>query len=418
MPPGLVLDPKTGVISGTPTEQGQVMFNTIRGAKKPSAQQVVPITAVDDASGDAATFNLKVTVHNCPPGFDGYEPALVCTKGVAGEYSPTVSGDPALKYVLADGTLPMGLALNAQTGIIKGKPKEVCERTIEIAAQNLGGKTVAKVSVTVMDSPPQLAGYERCKGDRMQVANHTLVPVLNSEFGGMPTSFSGSLPAGLVLDTETGSITGRPEREKENKFNHAAYEVVASNAAGASAPYALPSEMLWPVEGLHSRAVQLADGVRSLQLWATLVQQYGQLQVTAHILTAEHAAQLKAATAAGKKWAPPGAPDFTEPLPPAKLGALGLNLQNEGAGTNLTRAAAQQLWERLQHCLLLTPPVLPKYPLGSFVVEPMLADWSRRATELQALQYGVFGSVAGAWTKLHFEAHLDVRARPPRRNPS
>jgi hypothetical protein len=71
---------------------------------------------------------------------------------------PTVTGGPISSYVVAP-ALPAGLTLNASTGVISGTPTVVCPTTdFQVTAYFSGGSTSAKVTMTINDVPPPVAG--------------------------------------------------------------------------------------------------------------------------------------------------------------------------------------------------------------------------------------------------------------------
>jgi hypothetical protein len=112
LPPGLQLDPETGELSGSPSEQGTFTFTV----------------QVQDTAGATGTASLSLSVGPAPP------PVITTDTLPDGtldaEYSATLtatSGVPPYAWSVADGSLPPGLALDAFTGAISGSPDDTGE---------------------------------------------------------------------------------------------------------------------------------------------------------------------------------------------------------------------------------------------------------------------------------------------------
>ncbi|MGD9479659.1 cadherin-like beta sandwich domain-containing protein [Shinella sp. G-2] len=108
LPAGIVLDPSTGALGGTPGASGDFSFT---------------VTATDAASvTGSAAYTLKVKIADASFAFSPAGGAL--KDAMAGEdYSQPISatgGSGALIYSLASGTLPKGLVLNVSTGELTG----------------------------------------------------------------------------------------------------------------------------------------------------------------------------------------------------------------------------------------------------------------------------------------------------------
>ncbi|UDF31777.1 UNVERIFIED_ORG: cadherin-like beta sandwich domain-containing protein (plasmid) [Roseateles sp. XES5] len=108
LPAGIVLDPSTGALGGTPGASGDFSFT---------------VTATDGANvAGSAAYTLKVKIADASFAFSPAGGAL--KDAMAGEdYSQPISatgGSGALIYSLASGTLPKGLVLNVSTGELTG----------------------------------------------------------------------------------------------------------------------------------------------------------------------------------------------------------------------------------------------------------------------------------------------------------
>ena len=192
LPAGLTLNPSTGAISGTPTAAGTF---TIK---------------VTDANGSVASGTCPYTI-NSPP-------SLTClTTGTTGEVgvpfsSPALSvtgGTAPYTFSVATGTLPAGLTLNPSTGAISGTPTAAGTFTIKVTDAN--GSVASGTCPYTINSPPSLTCLTT--GTTGEVGVPFSSPALSVTGGTAPYTFSvatGTLPAGLSLNSSTGAITGTP----------------------------------------------------------------------------------------------------------------------------------------------------------------------------------------------------------------
>jgi hypothetical protein len=111
LPAGLTVNPQTGVISGSPSAAGTFTFTAqVSDAQSPA---------------DSATRSLSIAVTQPQP-----PPLNITTTSLPNgkrnkSYSRTLQatgGVTPYVWFIAAGSLPPGLALNASTGVISGKP--------------------------------------------------------------------------------------------------------------------------------------------------------------------------------------------------------------------------------------------------------------------------------------------------------
>ena len=143
--------------------------------------------------------------------------------------TPSVSGGAVTSWSVSP-SLPAGLSLDSSTGAISGTPTAVTSSAAyTVTASNTGGSDTTTVTIVVNDIAPSSLAYSPSsftltKGTAMTTVTPTFV-------GGTVTSWtvSPSLPAGLVLDTLTGAISGTPTAVTTS----AAYTVTATNTGGS-----------------------------------------------------------------------------------------------------------------------------------------------------------------------------------------
>ena len=109
--------------------------------------------------------------------------------------------------------LPAGLAINASTGAITGTPQDTGSTTITLTATGPGGTDTETATISIAVGEPSITAGQSFSGK----VGETFVQVISlDDAADRPvTSWSvyvggANLPAGLVLNTTTGAITGTP----------------------------------------------------------------------------------------------------------------------------------------------------------------------------------------------------------------
>ncbi len=165
--------------------------------------------------------------------------------------------------------LPLGLSLDATTGLISGRiESEIGAVPVTLTATNVNGSTTATLTITVTgQAPPAITSATTLLARQGQRVNYTIAA------SNTPTGFSADdLPAGLTVNPATGVISGTVSAAPGDYVA----TVTASNASGAgSAELQVIVLPIW--KGIaagdgHSLVVD-ADGT----LWSMGANQYGQL---------------------------------------------------------------------------------------------------------------------------------------------
>jgi N-acetylneuraminic acid mutarotase len=143
---------------------------------------------------------------------------------------PHNSGGKITDYS-AEPALPVGLVLDAVTGVISGTPAEAAPAVIHtVTGSNAHGVATAylQIEVTAAVTAPTLLHYK--ENPASYPVNTDINPNLPHTEGGAVTQFRSSpaLPDGLHLDPSTGVISGASKVVKPE----AIYVISASNAAG------------------------------------------------------------------------------------------------------------------------------------------------------------------------------------------
>ncbi len=202
LPAGLLLNSSTGAITGAPTTPGPYSF-TIK---------------VADSGGQTKTQLYSLTVYT----------ALVIanttlSNGVVGTgYSQAVGatgGATPYTWSLPTGnTLPGGLLLNASTGAITGTPTTAGPNSFTVQVADSSGQIKTQPYSVTVNAALVITNTTLPSGV-LTVAYSQAVAVTG---GATPYTWSlptgNTLPAGLLLNTSTGAITGTPTAAGPNSF--------------------------------------------------------------------------------------------------------------------------------------------------------------------------------------------------------
>ena len=214
LPSGLELDTATGVISGTPAiTQAAAHYRVTAGNDYGFAAAIVSIT-VNIAPPAALSYSTTACVYTID------EPITHNT--------PTVTGTVTSWSV--EPSLPGGLSMDPETGIITGTPDlEQTSETYTIMAANDYGSATATISITVNTDAPTALSYTTTSC--VYTKDLTITPNTPIVTGSVTSwSVEPSLPGGLSMDPDTGIITGTPDLEQPADN----YVITASNSGGVA----------------------------------------------------------------------------------------------------------------------------------------------------------------------------------------
>ena len=190
LPAGLTVNTATGVISGTLTTAGvtSVLLGATNATGTGNATLVVTVAAA----------GVAPVITNSPLTAAG-------TVGTAFSFVITATGTPT-SYTATP--LPAGLAINASNGAITGTPTAVGSTSVLLGATNATGTGNATLVITIGAAgvAPVITNSPLTAAGTVGTAFSFVITA-----SGTPTSFAASpLPAGVVINTTTGALTGTP----------------------------------------------------------------------------------------------------------------------------------------------------------------------------------------------------------------
>jgi hypothetical protein len=310
LPAGLVLNPSTGVVSGTPVAVGTFSLNV----------------QLSDNSSPVQTRTAATSILVVPPPLVINSAVLPsATAGTA--YASSLQaggGTPPYSWAVISGSLPSGLTLNTSTGAIAGtlSASGVFKLTAQVSdSSSPVQRTSAAVSLTV--APAALAVSS------VVMPSGTVGTAYNTSFsarGGTPaytwSIVSGSLPAGLSLSPAGGVVSGRPSAS--GTFNLTAQ--VSDNGSPVQTQIAVTSIVVAPglVPALVFNPATLPQGTVGTGYNAPLRAQGGTAPYTWSViggslppglsLTAAHGTVYGTATASGAYSATVRVSDSSSPV--------------------------------------------------------------------------------------------------------
>jgi hypothetical protein len=227
-PPGLTINSDGARIQGTPTQAGGYdFFLTVHYNREASCPFKNP-------SDDSFRININQGLAKLTIGPESTSPG---TTGTPYSLQMTASVAEAKTWTINSGTLPTGLALDANTGLISGTPTAAGQFDFQVLAKmNSDTRTDTKSLTILVRDPVAIAASDPFDTVR-RAQSEVGVPfqAMLTASGGTGTYTwalaSGTLPAGLTL--AEGAIAGTPTTAGVFPF-----AVTATDPEGRVATYA------------------------------------------------------------------------------------------------------------------------------------------------------------------------------------
>ena len=242
IPEGIVFDRTFGQFSGTPLTSTNsivsIVVSVLNGTSRTST-----------ANLPTDTFKFRVL----PARITGFNydsiPSVVSVDGFFNSKLPTLAPPQASGIVYSIDTnsskpLPIGFTFDTSTGVILGNSSEELNVVYTITASNVSGFLTANVTLNIRTLPADSIEYNASLaniaiGRLVNINPPTIFPsegVSNLKFSSSP-----ALPSGMILDSNTGGITGLVSISAP--LDSQSYIISAVNTANQPATYTLTFEV-------------------------------------------------------------------------------------------------------------------------------------------------------------------------------
>jgi len=192
---------------------------------------------VTTAGGTSQPVVFTITAPGQPPTITTTSPLPSGTVGA--NYSQTLTatgGTPPYTWILSQGTLPTGLSLNGGSGQISGITTTAGTSNFTIQVIDINQATSTKAFALTVNPALAITSTSPLPAGTVGV-NYS--QTLTAAGGTPPLVWSiaaGALPAGLLLNSATGQISGTPTTVGPSNFTAQVSDI---NGASASQPFAL-----------------------------------------------------------------------------------------------------------------------------------------------------------------------------------
>ena len=260
LPPGVSLNPASGLIAGTPTAAGTAAFTA----------------TVTDSRSQKGSLAMIITV--LPPPLDMKTTALPDgQQGVAyNQQLAAAGGTLPYTWSIAAGSFPAGLNLSS-TGVIGGTPGAAGTFNVTVAVVDANATTIRR-ALTLTITPPQLSLDLATLLQTTEGQAFSYQPAASG--GRQPYTWSitsGALPAGLTINATSGLVSGTTTaaglfavtitvRDQDNRVASAGLQIKvidpATIPAITHAKYKNGKKLLVTGDRFNAAAVLFVDGVQ------------------------------------------------------------------------------------------------------------------------------------------------------------
>lgn len=198
LPAGITINSATGALSGTPTQSGTFAFT---------------LTATDSTSGTAGQASQSYSLSIVSPTLT-IAPSTLPAGAMGTAYNQALStsgGTASYSYANSAGALPGGLTLTT-AGVLSGIPTNTGSFTFTVTATDANNVTGSATYTLAVTSQAVTLTVSPASGALTSGTVATAYSGAVSATGGTaPYTYGATgLPAGLVLNVSTGTISGTP----------------------------------------------------------------------------------------------------------------------------------------------------------------------------------------------------------------
>ena len=207
LPSGLTINATTGTISGTPTKVGSYSFT-------------VKVTDSTTPAAHIATKLFSIAVEAAPVEITTSSLAVGRVGAAYYKILEAADGTAPYKWNIIEGALPPGLTLNA-TGTISGTPSKLDSYSFIVKVTDSTKPTphtaTKLLSIAVETETVEITTSSLAAG-QVGVAYSRMVEATDGTTPYKWNITSGALPPGLILNAETGLISGTPTKLDSYSF--------------------------------------------------------------------------------------------------------------------------------------------------------------------------------------------------------
>jgi hypothetical protein len=219
LPPGLAVNPSTGVIQGSPTTPGTYTSYLV-GSNPAGTGQPRSLTVIIEPAPTAPVVNSVASVS--------------AQAGVGFAYQITATEKPTSFEVLG---APAWMSVNSTTGALAGIPTSPGVFNVDLLAKNASGASkplTLKLTIAAAALAPVVTSPREATGTVQSAFSYQITASVPTGGTAVSSYLATGLPSGLSISSATGLISGTPLAS--GTFS---VLLVAKNSVGESLPVTL-----------------------------------------------------------------------------------------------------------------------------------------------------------------------------------
>ncbi|MDR3745797.1 MAG: putative Ig domain-containing protein [Acidobacteriaceae bacterium] len=220
---------------------GNTPSTTLTASSTIASAVSVTATSIKDSTKQVSTSSITINPALAIATASGALPAGTTGVGYAGTTIAASGGTGSDFFAVATGSLPTGMTLNAFTGAISGTPTSTAGTytfTVKVTDSATTPVTATSGTYTIYLNPAPLTVVAVGWGSSYTVGT-AITPFTVTSTGGTGTItygvYSGTLPAGLSLNSSTGVVSGTPSAPTVASGNSIAFKATDSASTPVTA---------------------------------------------------------------------------------------------------------------------------------------------------------------------------------------